>query len=47
MAKVRERLLSENQKLEASERARKQRHNKKFGKEIQQQVLLTLLYYYE
>jgi rRNA-processing protein EBP2 len=40
MRRVRERLLEETQKVESSERARKQRHNKKFGKQIQQQIAL-------
>jgi len=35
MRKVREKILVESQKIDASERARKQRHNKKFGKEMQ------------
>jgi rRNA-processing protein EBP2 len=33
-------MITETQKVEASDRARKQRQNKKFGKQIQQQILL-------
>jgi rRNA-processing protein EBP2 len=39
MSRVKERLIVENAKIEASERARKQRDNKKFGKKIQQEVI--------
>jgi glutamine synthetase adenylyltransferase len=39
MAFVKERLIVENKKIEAAERARKQRDNKKFGKKVQQDVL--------
>mmetsp|Transcript_7069 Transcript_7069/g.18122 ORF Transcript_7069/g.18122 Transcript_7069/m.18122 type:complete len:305 (-) Transcript_7069:98-1012(-) len=39
MARVKERLIVENKKIVASEQARKQRENKKFGKKIQQEVL--------
>lgn len=39
MRRIREKLLTETQKIEASETARKQRQNKKFGKEIQQQIV--------
>eukprot|EP00038_Savillea_parva_P018805 m.25519 g.25519 ORF g.25519 m.25519 type:complete len:301 (-) comp4244_c0_seq1:652-1554(-) len=39
MARVKERLIIENKKITASEQARKQRENKKFGKKIQQEVL--------
>lgn len=40
MRKVREKMILETQKVDASDRARKQRQNKKFGKQIQQQILL-------
>lgn len=40
MRKVREKMILETQKVDASDKARKQRQNKKFGKQIQQQILL-------
>ena len=40
MQRIKQRILSETSKIEAAERARKQRDNKKFGKKVQQEVLL-------
>lgn len=39
MRKVREKMLSDTQKIEASEKARKQRELRKYGKKIQEDVL--------
>jgi len=39
MERVRQKMLNEKAAMEASERARKQREIKKFGKQVQQDVL--------
>eukprot|EP00035_Acanthoeca_spectabilis_P007392 m.136244 g.136244 ORF g.136244 m.136244 type:complete len:300 (-) comp13933_c0_seq4:2190-3089(-) len=39
MSRVKERIIVENKKIVASEQARKQRDNKKYGKKVQQEVL--------
>jgi rRNA-processing protein EBP2 len=40
MRHIKEKLVQESKKIEASERARKQRDNVKYGKKVQQEVLL-------